>query len=71
MRSGDFTIDNPGTDNDPIEVDEWAREMVGLGMYVWTCTNCGRKTTEVVHEEGDQTICIPCWERFEANEPGR
>lgn len=36
---------------------------------MWTCTNCGNQTYDVVYEEGDQTICIPCWERFEANEP--
>lgn len=36
---------------------------------LWTCTNCGNQTYDVVHEEGDQTICIPCWERFEVNEP--
>lgn len=58
-------------DQDP-DPEPWPlseNERIAGGPQVWNCTNCGKETYDVVHEEGDQTICIECWERFEANEP--
>lgn len=35
---------------------------------LWTCTNCGKQTTDIIFEEGDSNICRECYDTFEANE---
>lgn len=53
--------------------DEWEpsteNDYIAGGPQVWTCTNCGKETTDIIFEEGDSNICYECYDRFEANEP--
>lgn len=52
--------------------DEWEpiteNDYIAGGPEVWTCTNCGKLTEDIIFEEGDSNICPECYDRFEENE---
>lgn len=48
--------------------DRFAPALVPAEPTLWTCTNCGKQTTNIIFEEGNSNICRECYDTFEANE---